>query len=120
MKDMGANFHFQAQLYEAACHGVPGSTDIRFTTLQPKVNAHNEPAWIQAHEFVSAFLSKHGMTLTLSAMAVEFQAMEKPEFQGTFQTTDHGQFIANLVQGMRRPKPFGHRVQGFISKQGWA
>jgi hypothetical protein len=122
MKDKGANYHFQAQFYEATSHEVVGSPDIQFSTLQPKVEDHPQESWTKAYEFVYSFLKRHDMSLTLSTLKVEFQGSGEPKLSGVFDRTDHERFIGDLsrvAQGLRRVS-FDQRVHEFITGQGWA
>jgi hypothetical protein len=99
MKVRGANYHFQAQFYEATSHDVVGSRDPKFCTLQPKVKKKaGDPAWTQAYEFVYNFLQKAEMDLTLRTLSVEFGRGGEPRRAGTFDRQDRDAYFAELRQ----------------------
>lgn len=117
MKEKGANYHFQAEFYEATCHEVVGSRNPIFCTLQPKLGQHTEDRWAEAYEFVYNYLREHQMDLTLSAMEKEFDRKTKPELVGTFDEggTDRNKFFAELLgtaEAMKE-KTFQERVEEF-------
>jgi hypothetical protein len=114
MKERGANYHFQAQFYEATSHEVVGSDNPKFCTLQPSAKQKaDDPAWTRAYEFVYNFLESANMDLTLSSLRVEFGRAGEPRRKGTFDSQDREAFLAALRR-IRRPA-FGDEVAEFVT-----
>lgn len=102
MKEKGANYHFQAQFYEATSHEVVGSDDPKFCTLQPKVKRKStEVTWKQAYDFIYDFLEKHKMDLTLATLSVEFGSAGEPDRTDAFRNQDRDQYFAQLRETQR-------------------
>lgn len=120
MKEKGANYHFQAEFYEATSQEVVGSRNPKFCTLQPKMVHHDEDHWAEAYEFVYHFLREHKMDLTLETMEKEFDRKTKPELIGTFDKEDRNRFFAELLgtaENMKE-KSFQDRVEDFAVTEG--
>ena len=120
MKEKGANYHFQAQFYEATSHEVVGSKNPKFTTLQPQPKIRDkDDAWAQSYDFVFDFLKKNGMQLTLSSMNVEF-GRKKPIQTDIFEQEDRNEFFDDLIQQSKSMKrqSFKNRVKQFAKEEG--
>jgi hypothetical protein len=98
MRKNGANFHFQAALYEAASHEVVGSRDPAFCTLQPKMKLPvMDEAWAAAYEFAFEFLRAHAMELTPSAVTAECGRAGPPASKGRFKRIGRDAFFSELI-----------------------
>ena len=119
MKEKGANYHFQAQFYEATSHEVVGSKNPKFCTLQPKLVEHSEQYWAEAYEFVYDFLKKNGMDLTLSTLKVEFGKGKEPKLGGTFKDYDRNEYFSDLMAVSKSMKDisFKARVDEFAEQE---
>ena len=119
MKEKGANYHFQAQFYEATSHEVVGSKEPKFCTLQPKIVPHDEEPWAQAYEFVYDFLAKNGMDLTLSTLKVEFGKGKEPKNGGMFDDYPRDEFFSGLMEVSDAMKgvSFKDRVEEFSEQE---
>ncbi|OHS93603.1 hypothetical protein TRFO_40107 [Tritrichomonas foetus] len=122
MKEKGANYHFQAQFYEATSHEVVGSKNPKFCTLQPspKIKDEEDP-WAQSYDFVMTYLKKNGMDLTLSAMNVEF-GKKKPTNTDIFDQEDLlDQFFEDLIDQSKNMKnnTFKKCVSDFARREGF-
>jgi hypothetical protein len=104
MKEKGANYHFQAQFYEATSRKVVGSTNAKFCTLQPSAKQKpGEQAWADAYEFVYHYLESFQMELTLQTLGVEFRDAPEPQRVGTFDGQDRDAYFAGLRPVNRAP-----------------
>jgi hypothetical protein len=113
MKEKGANYHFQAKFYEATSQEVVGSSDPKFCTLQPKAkHKPGEQAWADAYAFISDYLRRFGMTLTLQTAEVEFRGASLPN-SGTFDGRDPDDYFAALRQV--GPVPLQAEVRAFTT-----
>jgi hypothetical protein len=104
MKEKGANYHFQAQFYEATSQQVVGSRDPKFCSLQsnPKQKP-DEQAWAEAYEFIYDYLESLKMGLTLRTLGVEFRDSPKPRRAGTFDGQERDEYFERLCQVKRAP-----------------
>ncbi|KAK8893177.1 hypothetical protein M9Y10_021592 [Tritrichomonas musculus] len=120
MKEKGANYHFQAQYYEATSHEVVGSKNPKFSTLQPSIKIHNDDdAWVYSFDFVFDFLQKNEMNLTLSTLNVEL-GKKKPARTDHFSQNDRNQYFKDLKQISNNLKhqSFSKHVNEFAKEEG--
>lgn len=120
MKEKGANYHFQAQYYEATSHEVVGSNNPKFSTLQPSIKINkNNSAWAYSYDFVFDFLQKNNMELTLSTINVEL-GKQKPVKTNIFEEKDRNQYFKDLKQTSNTLKhqSFSKHVNEFAKEEG--
>ena len=124
MKEKGANYHFQAQYYEAASKEVVGSTNPKFTTLQPTIKLNNDKTpWAYSYDFVFDFLKKNNMELTLSTINVELGKKNSRLLTGKsnlFNEEDRDQYFSELnhISEQLNYRSFAKEVNEFAQEEG--
>ena len=120
LKEKGANNHFQAQFYVETCREVVGSTEFKFSTLQPKIKIKDDKEdWQTAYDFIFDFLQKNKMDLTIQAMNIEFELKkEKPVLVNLFDGISRDQYFDDLIEQAKNSVDFSTHVQNFAAEEG--
>jgi hypothetical protein len=114
MKEKGANYHFQAQFYEATSREVVGSSAPKFCSLQPTIKPRTgERAWAQAYEFIYDYLETLEMRLALQTLGVELRKAPNRPSSGAFGRQDRDEYFATLLR-IKHP-PLQAEVKAFAT-----
>lgn len=74
----GGQNNCQAKYFQEMCNYIVGNNNSIYETLQPDIKIKKSKAWNQAIVFVSTYLKRYNMELSLQTMKTEFSNCPKP------------------------------------------
>lgn len=76
--ECGGQNNFQAKYFQEMCSCIVGNKQSIYETLQPYIKIKKSKSWNQAMIFVSSYLKRYNMEISLKTMKIEYINSPKP------------------------------------------